>query len=76
MKLSSFLAAIAFTAAVSFSSLAQVQTAGSLIVEVNGQVHRLNPGDSCYFDSRLPHRYVNDGDEPTRFTLAITPPSY
>ena len=53
-----------------------VVTAGSLIVEVNGQVHRLNPGDSCYFDSGLPHRYVNDGDEPTRFTLAITPPSY
>ena len=53
-----------------------VVTTGTLVVEVSGEQQRLGPGDSCYFDSRLPHRYVNDGDEPTRFTLAITPPSY
>ncbi|UYM04305.1 helix-turn-helix domain-containing protein [Solicola gregarius] len=53
-----------------------VVTAGSLVVEVSGQTHRLGLGDSCYFDSRLPHRYLNDTAEPTRFTLAITPPSY
>ncbi|MDN5851720.1 MAG: cupin domain-containing protein [Actinomycetia bacterium] len=53
-----------------------VVTAGTLTVEVSAQVYRLGPGDSCYFDSRLPHRYVNDGDGTARFTLAITPPSY
>ena len=53
-----------------------VVTAGTLTVEVREQRHRLDTGDSCYFDSRLPHRYVNDTDEPVRFTLAITPPSY
>ncbi|MBC3189594.1 helix-turn-helix transcriptional regulator [Pseudonocardia sp. C8] len=53
-----------------------VVTAGELVVEVRGQAHRLGPGDSCYFDSRLPHRYLNEAGEPTRFTLAITPPSY
>lgn len=53
-----------------------IVTGGTLTVEVRGQSQRLGPGDSCYFDSRLPHRYVNDSDEPARFTLAITPPSY
>lgn len=53
-----------------------VVTAGTLTVEVRGQSNRLGPGDSCYFDSRLPHRYLNDTDERVRFTLAITPPSY
>lgn len=53
-----------------------VVTTGTLLVEVADHHHRLTPGDSCYFDSRLPHRYVNDSDEPTSFTLAITPPSY
>lgn len=53
-----------------------IVTAGTLTVEVRGQSHRLAPGDSCYFDSRHPHRYVNNSDEPAHFTLAITPPSY
>ncbi|MGH3358798.1 MAG: helix-turn-helix domain-containing protein [Nocardioidaceae bacterium] len=49
---------------------------GTLVVEVKEQPHELQAGDSCYFDSRLPHRYLNTSDGPTRFTLAITPPSY
>ena len=53
-----------------------VVTAGTLVVQVSGQDHQLGPGDSCYFDSRLPHRYVNTGRDEARFTLAITPPSY
>lgn len=53
-----------------------VVTAGSLTVEVDGAVQRLAIGDSCYFNSRYPHRYVNGTDEPVRFVLAITPPSY
>lgn len=53
-----------------------VVTTGGLVVEVRGQEHHLGPGDSCYFNSRLPHRYLNETDEATRFRLAITPPSY
>lgn len=49
---------------------------GELVVEVRAQPYVLGPGDSCYFDSRLPHRYRNDSQGPARFTLAITPPSY
>lgn len=53
-----------------------VVTQGALVVEVDGDEQRLAVGDSCYFNSRLPHRYVNDTDAPNRFLLAITPPSY
>lgn len=53
-----------------------VVTAGTVTVEVADNAHVLEVGDSCYFDSRLPHRYVNDGDEPAVFILAVTPPSF
>jgi transcriptional regulator with XRE-family HTH domain len=49
---------------------------GSLLVEVDGTTHRLEDGDSCYFDSRLPHRLINDTDRVTVFLVAVTPPSY
>jgi transcriptional regulator with XRE-family HTH domain len=53
-----------------------IVVAGALLVEVDGAAHRLGIGDSCYFDSRLPHRLVNDTDQPTEFLVAVTPPSY
>ena len=53
-----------------------IVVAGGLLVEVDGTAHRLGAGDSCYFDSRLPHRLVNDTDRPTEFLVAVTPPSY
>ncbi|GLY70697.1 helix-turn-helix domain-containing protein [Amycolatopsis taiwanensis] len=53
-----------------------VVIAGKLVVEVAGTEHALNIGDSCYFDSRLPHRYVNPHRRPTEFIISITPPSY
>jgi uncharacterized cupin superfamily protein len=49
---------------------------GQLVVEVDGRANRLMRGDSCYFDSRLPHRYLNPSSRQTRFLLAVTPPSY
>lgn len=49
---------------------------GRLVVEVSGFDHELEVGDSCYFDSSLPHRYLNPGEEPTDFIIAATPPSY
>jgi quercetin dioxygenase-like cupin family protein len=51
-------------------------TVGRLVVEVAGTEYALSAGDSCYFDSRLPHRYVNPYDEPAEFVIAVTPPGY
>ena len=49
---------------------------GQLTVEVDGDMHRLRSGDACYFDSRRPHRYLNEHDTAAVFLLSITPPSY
>jgi transcriptional regulator with XRE-family HTH domain len=49
---------------------------GRLVVEVGAQRYELERGDSCYFDSRAPHRYVNPTQEPVVFLVAVTPPSY
>lgn len=51
-------------------------TAGKLVVEVSGREHALDVGDSCCFDSRLPHRYVNPHRKPAEFVVSITPPGY
>lgn len=49
---------------------------GSVDVEVGGVVHRLELGDSCSFDSRTPHRYLNPTGARARLLLAVTPPSF
>ena len=51
-------------------------TAGRLVVEVAGNEYSLATGDSCHFDSRLPHRYLNPHDEPAEFVVSVTPPGY
>jgi transcriptional regulator with XRE-family HTH domain len=53
-----------------------VVISGQLTVEVDGDRRELEPGDSCYFDSRLPHRYVNNSNTPMVFMLSVTPPSF
>lgn len=53
-----------------------VVTAGRLVIEVAGERHELEPGDACYLDSRLPHRYLNESGEPATFLVSVTPPSY
>lgn len=49
---------------------------GRLVVEVDGARYDLKTGDSATFDSRNPHRYLNETTKPVRFLLAVTPPSY
>ncbi|TQM09603.1 helix-turn-helix domain-containing protein [Pseudonocardia kunmingensis] len=49
---------------------------GQLLVEIGSARHDLETGDSCYFDSRSPHRYVNPTERRTVFLVAITPPSF
>lgn len=53
-----------------------VVVSGELVVEVDEEEFQLAIGDTCYFNSRLPHRYRNDGSEPTTFLVTVTPPSY
>jgi len=49
---------------------------GQLTLRVGDQEWTLGEGDSCSFDSRLPHRYLNTTDEPCTFLISVTPPSY
>jgi mannose-6-phosphate isomerase-like protein (cupin superfamily) len=36
----------------------------------------LEPGDSIYYDSSIPHRWENGGDVEVKAIWAITPPSF
>jgi len=49
--------------------------AGRLEVTVGAQKRILGPGDAYLFDSRLPHRFRNLGDEECRLFSACTPPT-
>ncbi len=49
---------------------------GELTVEFADEAHLLHEGDSIYFDSRLPHRYVNLSRKITAYIVSITPPSF
>lgn len=53
-----------------------VVLSGQLVVEVAGRDYELSGGDSCYFDSHLPHRYRNPHEQAAEFIVTITPPSY
>ena len=53
-----------------------VVVTGHLTVEVGDERVELAEDDACSFDSNVPHRYVNEGSEPARFIVAVTPPSY
>lgn len=48
---------------------------GSLIAEIDGRDYALGTGDSCHFDSVLPHRFLNPHQEKARFIVSVTPPS-
>ena len=49
---------------------------GRLEVTVGDQRQVLGPGDAYYFDSRLPHRFRNPGDEECEVVSACSPPSF
>ena len=46
---------------------------GTLTVYLNGRDYVLQEGDSIYFDSSLPHKYINNGDEDCISIWAMTP---
>lgn len=46
---------------------------GQLTVHLNGKDYVLEEGDSIYFDSSLPHKYINNGKEDCISIWAMTP---
>lgn len=53
-----------------------VVISGRLEVTVGDQRRVLGPGEAFYFDSRLPHRFRNLGEEAVVVVTACTPPSF
>lgn len=53
-----------------------IVTKGQIELTVGGQIEILNAGDAYYFDSRLPHRFRNVGDETCEIISVCTPPSF
>lgn len=49
---------------------------GRFEVTVGEQRRVLGPGDAFYFDSRIPHRFRNIGEEEVEVVTACTPPSF
>jgi transcriptional regulator with XRE-family HTH domain len=49
---------------------------GQLELTIDGETFLLKAGDSFGFQSSLPHRYRNVGEESVEVIWAITPPSY
>lgn len=49
---------------------------GHIKVIVGDRSSVLGPGDAYYFDSRIPHRFVNLFDDECEIVSAITPPSF
>lgn len=53
-----------------------VIVSGKLEVTVGEEVKLLGPGDAYYFESRIPHRFRNLGNEPCELVTANSPPTF
>ncbi len=49
---------------------------GQIEVTVGDQVSLLSVGDAYYFESNLPHRFRNPGDEECEVVSVCTPPNF
>ncbi len=58
------------------SEEAGIVISGIIEITVGDQVASLGPGDAYLFDSRIPHRFRNIGDEVCTLVSACTPPSF
>lgn len=47
---------------------------GEVVVEVGSERYVLATSEALTFDSRLPHRFCNESDQPSVYLLAVTPP--
>ena len=50
--------------------------AGRLKVAVGSEVYFLNPGDTIWFPSIIPHRMENAADVPTEYIWIDSPKSF
>ena len=55
---------------------AGVVVRGTIEITCGAVVRTLGPGDAYRFDSRLPHRFRNVGDEICEIVSACTPPTF
>jgi mannose-6-phosphate isomerase-like protein (cupin superfamily) len=46
------------------------------VITVGDVDYELNPGDSIYYDSGLPHKARALGEEQAEIVSAITPPNF
>lgn len=53
-----------------------VVISGRIEITVDGEVGVLEAGDAYYFDSRLPHRFRNVGEQECVIVSASTPPTF
>lgn len=58
------------------SEEAGIVISGQIEITVGDAIAVLGPGDGYLFDSRLPHRFRNTGDEPCILVSACSPPSF
>ncbi|MEW6066595.1 XRE family transcriptional regulator [Desulforamulus profundi] len=49
---------------------------GTIAVRIGEELYILNQGDSIYFDSNIPHRFYNPGNEEAVGIWAMTPPTF
>ncbi len=49
---------------------------GTIEITIGEEIFELGPGDAYLFDSRIPHRFRNTGDEDCVIVSACTPPSF
>lgn len=55
---------------------AGVVVRGTIELTVGAERRLLGPGEAYYFDSRLPHRFRNPGEDECELVSACTPPSF
>ena len=48
---------------------------GLLELTVGSEAYILGPGDAYYFDSRIPHRFRNIGEEKVEMVSTCSPPT-
>jgi len=53
-----------------------VVISGKVELTVGGTTYVLGPGDAYHFNSRLPHRFLNIGDEVCEIVSACTLPTF
>lgn len=49
---------------------------GEIEITLGDEVTVLHPGDAYYFDSNIPHRFRNHGDDECEIVSVCTPPTF